>query len=183
MKSIDHDWVEDDLLDDEDEDALQDRYLTFCLAGNEYGITIEHVVEIVPLQPITEVPNMPPHVRGVINLRGRVIPVIDLRARLHFAERAYDDRTCIIVVHLRDEDVGMIVDRVADVLAIPAATIAPIPLLGEGTADRFLLGLGKLDGQVKVLLDADLLIFADHLPSLAGLAAAAGLTPDKEPFV
>ena len=90
----------------EEEDTQKDKYLTFHLAGEDYGIEIRYVIEIIGIQKITEVPDMPAFIRGVINLRGKVIPVMDVRARFNIEDRAYDDRTCIIVVNLDETEVG-----------------------------------------------------------------------------
>ena len=116
--------LNDDLLEDdyeEDEDTQEDKFLTFVLNREEYGIEIRHVTEIIGIQSITEVPDMPHYIKGVINLRGKVIPVMDVRLRFGVAEREYDDRTCIIVINIEEQSVGMIVDRVSEVLDIPKA--------------------------------------------------------------
>jgi purine-binding chemotaxis protein CheW len=154
-----------DLLDEEygeDEDTQEDKYLTFILNREEYGIEIRHVTEIIGMQNITVVPDMPSYVRGVINLRGKVIPVMDVRLRFGLGERDYDDRTCIIVINIDDQSVGLIVDRVSEVLDIPKGEIEPPPRVRKGESSRFIQGMGKAGGQTKILLHAYQLLFDEE---------------------
>ena len=111
--------------DDLDEDTMEDRYLTFFIGEEVYGLAIRNVTEIVGLQRITEVPDMPSYVLGVINLRGAVIPVVDVRLRFGIEQREADERTCVIVVQLEDISVGLIVDTVSEVIDIPGDNVAP----------------------------------------------------------
>ncbi|GBF35107.1 hypothetical protein DCCM_4230 [Desulfocucumis palustris] len=152
-----------DLLDDEDDDDMEDsqegKYLTFLLNNEEYGIEIRYVTEIIGLQNITEVPDMPSFIKGVINLRGKVIPVMDVRLRFGMEYRVYDDRTCIIVINVREQPVGLIVDRVSEVLDIPPGQIEPTPEIRKDRGNRFLQGMGKAGEEVKLLLDAEKLLF------------------------
>lgn len=150
--------LDDELLDDEDDDAILDQYLTFRLADEEYGLAISHVIEIIGMQRITEVPDVPPYVMGVVNLRGRVIPVMDVRARFGMPRRPYDDRTCIVVVDRQGAAVGAVVDRVADVVSIPGDSVDPPPTVHKGAGHRYVHGLGKIDGKVTILLDVDRLL-------------------------
>ncbi len=147
---------EDDLY--EDDDTQKDKYLTFHLAGEDYGIDIVFVTEIVGIQKITEIPDMPVFTKGVINLRGKVIPVMDVRLRFNMAERAYDERTCIIVVNINESIVGLVVDEVREVVTIPEAQVEPPPVTNKGQSSRYLKGLGKVDDEVKILLDAEKLL-------------------------
>jgi purine-binding chemotaxis protein CheW len=167
MKVSDNeDFSDDELLDEEDEDTQKNLFLTFRLGGEDYGIEIRHVIEINSVQKITEVPDMPAFVKGVINLRGQVIPVTDLRLRFHLEPRPYDDRTCVIVVRIEDTNVGLIVDRVCEVQSIPEEDLAPPPTLGQEGRNRYVLGLGKVGSEVKILLDVKKMLFAgeaDHL--------------------
>lgn len=151
--------VEDDRMEGEDEDTQQDRYLTFHLGDEDYGIGIEHVIEIVGIQKITEVPDMPGFVRGVINLRGQVIPVMDVRLRFGMEPRPYDDRTCVIVIKVGDTSVGLIVDTVSEVRNIPESQVSPAPSVNTGSGNRYILGLGKVGDEVKILLDVEKLLF------------------------
>lgn len=144
-------------LDDqayETEDTQKDKFLTFFLADEDYGIAIQHVIEIIGIQKITEVPDMPNFVKGVINLRGKVIPVMDVRARFRMPSQAYDERTCIVVVNVDDQSTGLIVDRVCEVADIPAENVEPAPGSGKGAASSYIMGLGKVGDRVKILLDA-----------------------------
>lgn len=151
--------LDDELYDDEGEDTQQNRYLTFHLGDEDYGISITNVIEIVGIQKVTEVPDMPDFLKGVINLRGQVIPVIDVRRRFHMDDRPYDDRTCVIVIKVRDANVGLIVDTVSEVREIPAESVSQAPNIGNGTSNRYIAGLGKVGTDVKILLDVDKLLF------------------------
>lgn len=157
---------DDDLLEeeyDDDEDTQEGKYLTFKLGKEEYGIEIRHVTEIIALQNITEVPEMPIYMKGVINLRGKVIPVMDVRLRFGLAERSYDDRTCIIVININDYSVGLIADRVSEVVDIPKEEIEPPPAIKKGVSSRFIQAMGKVGDQVKILLNADKLLFDEEI--------------------
>lgn len=162
MKTGEHDDIfEDELLDDEDDDDTQKNlFLTFRLGAEDYGIEIRHVIEINSVQKITEVPDLPAYVKGVINLRGQVIPVTDLRLRFHLEPRPYDNRTCVIVVKVDDTNVGLIVDRVSEVQSIPEEELAPPPKAGPDGSTPYILGLGKVGSEVKILLDVQKLLFA-----------------------
>lgn len=135
------------------EDSQEGRYLTFRLGREEYGIAICHVVEIVGLQKITAVPDMPSYIKGVINLRGKIIPVMDGRTRFGLEEEPYDDRTCVIVTDVADQVTGVIVDRVNEVLEIPAEQVEPPVTANGGGPESYVSGLGKVGNSVKVLLD------------------------------
>lgn len=141
------------------------KYMTFTLQDQVYGIEIRDVREIVDLQQITKVPGVPEYIKGLINLRGQVIPVLDVRLRFGVAAREYDSRTCIIVVEFDETMVGLIVDRVADVLIIPEDRIQAPPSSNNGESSQFIKGLGKIDNQVKILLDTEKLIARSAMPS------------------
>ncbi|MEE9553962.1 MAG: chemotaxis protein CheW, partial [candidate division Zixibacteria bacterium] len=141
----------------------EDKFLTFPLAEEEYGIDIRHVTEIVGIQNITGLPDAPLYVRGVINLRGKVIPVIDVRIRFAMEARDYDDRTCVIVVDVEDSSVGLIVDSVSEVIEIPKANIEPAPSVRNGKGSDFIWGLGKVDNEVMILLNTQALIYSSDL--------------------
>lgn len=144
------------------EDTLENRYLTFSLDDEEYGVEIRYVTEIVGIQPITDLPDTPLYLKGVINLRGKVIPVIDMRIRFRLDDREYDERTCIVVVNIRETSVGLIVDRVAEVLEIPEGNVEDPPNVEMGVASKFIFGLGRVEESVKILLDLDVLLFEDR---------------------
>lgn len=135
------------------------KFLTFLLDGDSYGLDIRHVTEIIGMHAITRVPDVPPYVRGIINLRGKVIPVMDVRARFGMEDREYDARTCIIVIHVSETEIGLVVDTVSEVLDIPDADIEPPPSIGRGTGG-FMRGVGKVGDHVKLLLDANKLLYA-----------------------
>jgi purine-binding chemotaxis protein CheW len=138
---------------------IEGKYLTFSLAKEEYGLGILKVKEIIGMMPITTVPRTPGFIKGVINLRGKVIPVIDLRLKFAMEEIAYTDRTCIIVVEARGQAgpvlIGIVVDAVAEVIHIKAADIEEPPALGARLATDYILGMAKMHGGVKILLDID----------------------------
>jgi purine-binding chemotaxis protein CheW len=151
--------LEDDLmLEEQQEDTQEGKFLTFSLGEEEYGIEIRHVTEIIGIQSITDLPDMPDFVKGVINLRGKVIPVVDVRLRFGFAERKYDERTCIVVVNISNMAVGLIVDSVSEVIDIPAQNIEPPPKINKGESSRFIKGLGKVGEEVKILLEIQQLL-------------------------
>jgi purine-binding chemotaxis protein CheW len=135
------------------------KYLTFGLAGEEYGIGILKVKEIIGMMSITTVPQTPEFVRGVINLRGKVIPVMDLRLRFGMNPIEYTDRTCIIVVEITGDtgtiQVGVVVDSVSEVLNINADSIEDTPTFGTNLNTEYILGMAKMEGGVKILLDID----------------------------
>ncbi|MDZ4859035.1 MAG: chemotaxis protein CheW [Candidatus Hydrogenedentes bacterium] len=135
------------------------QYLTFLLGAEIYGLAILKVQEIIGLMPVTKVPRTPHYVRGVINLRGKVIPVVELRTKFEMEQRADTNMTCIIVVQVassaKNVTLGIIVDEVAEVLAITADQLEPAPSFGNGVNTEFILGIGKAGAKVVVLLDVD----------------------------
>ncbi len=147
------------------EDTQEGKYLTFVLGTETFGLQIRYVTEIIGIQRITPVPDMPNYVRGVINLRGKVIPVMDVRLRFRMEGRPYDERTCIVVIDVRDTVVGLIVDTIQEVLEIPAQDIEDAHHFRKSYGNQFMQGLGKVNDSVKILLDAEALLFrdADHL--------------------
>ncbi len=152
--------------DEEDDDTQKDKYLTFHLDEEDYGLEIRHVKEIISIQKITDVPDLPDFVKGVINLRGQVIPTLDLRLRFGLPAKEYDERTCIIITHMNEIPVGVIVDTVNEVLDIPAEMIAPAPSVQKGTAHRFIQGLGRVGDEVKIILNAEKLLHEDEIEAL-----------------
>ena len=150
------------------------KYLTFTLAGEEYGIGILKIKEIIGMMPITSVPQTPKFVKGVINLRGKVIPVVDLRLRFAMEAIDYNDRTCIIVVEIggrgTDIVIGIVVDSVSEVLNIKSEDIEDTPTFGTTLNTDFILGMAKMEGKVKILLDIDAVLSAEDLDELAQAA-------------
>ncbi len=151
-------------------DVRTGKYLTFQLANEEFGIRVLKVREIMGLLEITAVPQTPPHVKGVINLRGKVIPVIDLRVKFGMPAVEYTQRTCIIVTQVQGENgptlMGTIVDGVSEVLNLTASEIEDTPDFGENVTGGYLLGLAKVKGKVKILLDIDRVLTAQELRHL-----------------
>ena len=162
------DIVTQDIFDQE-EDTQKGKYLTFSLGKEEYGIEIKHVTEIVGLQSITEVPELPGYVKGIINLRGKIIPVIDVRLRFKKEAREYNDRTCTIVIEVKDISVGLIVDTVAEVLSIGEENIVPPPKLNSSYHQKYIKGIGKAGNNVKLLLDCDKLLSDDEIEDFSKL--------------
>lgn len=148
----------------ENNTSMQGMFLTFSIAEVGYGIEICHVIEIIGIQDVTSVPDLPDHVIGVINLRGKVIQVVDVRRRFAMEEKAYDDRTCIIVVRIEDSLTGLVVDKVSEVVTIQPDQIEPKPRLG-GASSHYTKGLGKIESQVIILLDIGLLLEAEGFAS------------------
>ncbi len=169
------DEAEDLFDEEEDEDSQAGMFLIFHLGEEDYGLEIRYVIDIVGMQKITEVPDMPDFVKGVINLRGQVIPVMDVRVRFHMKPRAYDDRTCVIVVKIDDTSVGLIVDTVSEVHDIPEDQISPPPKVARGSSSRYIMGMGKVGEDVKILLDANKLLFDEEIAELQSAAAAAAV--------
>jgi len=163
---------EDDFFED-DEDSQKDKYLTFRIENEDYAIEIKHVREIIRIQKITEVPDMDDYVKGVINLRGKVIPLIDVRKRFRLTHREYDDRTCIIVVNMNEILTGLIVDRVSEVLDIPETQVDPPPNTGNAEECRFIQGMGKVNEYVKIILNVDKLLNEERFNTLKEMSEAS----------
>jgi len=143
------------------EDTLGDRFLTFQLDKEVYGIEIKNVIEIIGIQAITEIPEVPEYIRGIINLRGKIIPVMDVRLRFKKNFKEYNDRTCIIVVSINELSIGLIVDSVSEVISIPEAEIVAPPELGKD-GNKFVEGIGKFENEIKLLLDCEKLLTYDE---------------------
>jgi purine-binding chemotaxis protein CheW len=141
------------------------KYLTFALANEEYGVPVLRVREIIKMMDITQVPQVPAHIRGVLNLRGKVIPVADLRIKFGFATADSSPRACIIVVDVGLAGgrmmMGVIVDEVSDVLSIAADAIQPTPEFGDRVCTDYMIGMAKVKGTVKILLDLDRVLGTD----------------------
>jgi purine-binding chemotaxis protein CheW len=154
-------------------EARSGKYLTFQLGREEFGIRVLKVREIMGVLEITSVPQTPAHVKGVINLRGKVVPVIDLRLKFGLPPADYTQRTCIIVTQVKGESglilMGVIVDGVSEVLNLAPTDIEDTPDFGEEIAGDYLLGLAKVKGKVKILLDIDRVLSAQDLHHLKTL--------------
>lgn len=139
------------------EDSLSSKFLTFKIDNECYAIEISFVIEIINMLPITPVPGLPAYVKGIVNLRGRIIPVMDLRIRFNKSEIAYNERTCIVVASIDGMDIGFIVDSVAEVLTIPESDIVNPPAIKKDS-NRFVKGIAKVKDEIKLILDNQSLI-------------------------
>jgi purine-binding chemotaxis protein CheW len=155
-------------------DERAGKYLTFHLGEEEFGIRVLKVREIMGIQDITAVPHAPAYVKGVINLRGKVIPVLDLRLKFGLPDLAYSQRTCIIVAQIQGESglilMGIIVDGVSEVLNLTGAEIEDPPDFGAGLSTPYILGMAKAKGKVKILLDLDRVLSSQEAHGLGSLA-------------
>lgn len=156
-----------DMLEQE-EDTQKGRFLTFSLGKETYGIEIRYVTEIIGIQAITEVPELPEYIKGIINLRGKIIPVMDVRLRFKKEPREYNDRTCVIVVDIKNISVGLIVDSVSEVLTIPEQDIVEPPQMSKGFNNRYIKNIGKVGSDVKLLIDCEKLLTEDELEDISG---------------
>ena len=151
-------------------EGLAGKYLTFRLGEEDYGLEILKVQEIIGMQEITGIPRTPDFVKGVINLRGKVIPVVDLRLKFGMAEAAVSRKTCIIVVQVRQEGdrviMGIVVDEVSEVMEIGGQAIEPAPAFGTQLDTHFILGMAKTENAVKILLDLDRVLTRQELEAI-----------------
>lgn len=149
-------------------DTQQDKYVTFKSGNEYYGIKIEYVNEIIVFQEITEIPESEDYIKGLINLRGKIIPVVDVRLRFRQEPIEYNDRTCIIVLNVNDTVVGLIVEKIAEVVEIPEENILPSPTIGmpDKAQNVFVYAIGKVGDSVKLLLDPDKLLNDEDLTVL-----------------
>lgn len=161
--------IDQEILEIE-EDTQKGKFLTFSIGREEYGIEIKQVTEIIGIQSITEVPEMPVYVKGIINLRGKIIPVMDVRLRFRKEAIDYNDRTCVIVIDVMEIAVGLIVDKVSEVMDIADHDIVPPPQVGKDGHNRYIKGIGKVGSEVKMLLDCEKLLSDDDLETLSGIA-------------
>ncbi len=149
-----------------EEDTQKDRFLTFSLGKESYGIDIKYVIEIIGIQSITEIPELPEYVKGIINLRGKIIPVLDVRLKFKKEPKEYNDRTCVVVVDIKEVSIGLIVDSVAEVITISEEDIVEPPQLNKGFSNRYIKKIGKIGNEVKLLLDCEKLLTEDELDDL-----------------
>jgi purine-binding chemotaxis protein CheW len=154
---------------------MEGKYLTFTLAREDYGLEILKVREIIGMMDITAIPQTPAYVKGVINLRGRVIPVLDLRLKFEMPGAEYGERTCIIVVDARFDlgvvQVGVVVDAVSEVLNVTGEDVEPPPAFGARIDNSYILGLAKSKGAIKILLDIDRVLGSVELAGLAEMGS------------
>ena len=158
--------INNEELLEKQEDTQRGRYLTFNVGEETYGIEIGYVTEIIGMQPITKIPEIAEYIKGIINLRGKIIPVLDVRLKFKKDPIAYNDRTCIIVVETEDIMVGLIVDQVSEVITINDEDISPPPNNKTGIHNKYIKGIGKIDGKVKLLLDCKRLFDDDETAAI-----------------
>lgn len=152
---------------EEEVDLQADKYLTFLIEKQFYAFSIKDVIEIIEVQDITPVPEFPDYVKGIINLRGRIIPVLDVRLRFHKAEASYTERTCIIVVNIQGLDVGFIVDTVDEVIDIDKENISGPPMITSDRSTKYVVGVGKVNGRIILLLDSNKMLNESEIESLS----------------
>jgi purine-binding chemotaxis protein CheW len=150
-----------------EEDTQKGKFLTFSIGKEEYGIEVCYVTEIIGIQTITEVPELPDYIKGIINLRGKIIPVMDVRLRFNKESKDYNDRTCIIVIDIKEISIGLIVDAVSEVLSIPDSNIVSPPQVNRGIHNRYIKAIGKIDNKVKLILDCNKLLNDDEIENLS----------------
>lgn len=155
---------------DQEEDTQKNKFLTFQLGKEVYGLDIKYVTEIIGIHPITEIPEMPEYIKGIINLRGKIIPVMDVRLRFRKEEKAYNDRTCIIVIDIGHLSVGLIVDSVSEVITILDENIVAPPDLGNSQSNKYIKGIGKVGSDVKLLLDCNKILNDEEVQNLSEIA-------------
>ncbi len=141
-----------------DDKVEQNKYLTFLIGKEGYGISILNVVEIIRYIKITDIPDSVPFIKGIINLRDKIIPVMSVRLRFKLEEKEFDDRTCIVVVNIQGMSIGLLIDSVSEVLEIEEDRIESMPSFNNCDQKNFISGIGKVNDQVKILLDLDKLI-------------------------
>lgn len=147
----------------DEEDSQKNKYISFVVSQEEFAVEISYIIEIVGLQKIIQLPDMPDFIKGVINLRGKVIPIIDVRKRFKYNEITYNNRTCIIVVKISQNEIGLIVDEVSEVLDIPETQVSPPPQTGKSSKSRFIKGIGRVGEKVKIILDVDKLLSDEEI--------------------
>lgn len=148
------------------EDTQRGKFLTFSVGKESYGIEIKFVTEIIVIQEITEVTELPDYVRGIINLRGKIIPVIDVRIRFKKESKEYNDRTCIVVIDIKGTSVGLIVDIVAEIINIDDSDIVMPPDIKTGFQNSYVRGIGKTQDGIKLLLDCEKILNHEELEGL-----------------
>lgn len=163
-------------------DTQKGKYVTFK-SGNEYfGLKIQYVNEIIVFQEITEIPESEDYIKGLINLRGKIIPVIDVRLRFKQEPFEYNDRTCIIVINVKSTVVGLIVEKIAEVVEIPEENILPSPSIGHAdkSQNKYVYAIGKVGDAVKLLLDPDRLLNDEDLSMMEQASEEEALEAETE---
>lgn len=159
--------VEDTLINEEDTQI--NKYLTFGIEKDEFGIEIKFVREIIGMHPISDIPEMPDFIRGIINLRGQIIPIMDMRSRFKKITKDYNDRTCIVVVEIQDFLLGLVVDKVLEVINITEQDLVLTPEYKGGPRNDYIKRIAKVEGSVKLILDCEKLLKEDEMEAIEGL--------------
>ncbi len=166
--------MQEEVLQEDALDTEKGKYMTFKTNGEYYGVALKYVVEIVGIQKITAIPEVEDYIKGLINLRGKIIPVIDVRVRFRQEPFEYNDRTCIIIINVNGTLVGLIVETIAEVVNIDDSEIVPPPTLNpKNVKNQYVYGLGKVGDSVKMLLDPEKLIKDEELNFLEEVANEA----------
>ena len=160
--------------------AQEEKFLTFLTDGELFGIPISDVVQIIGMQEITPLPDFPDYAKGVINLRGNIIPVVDMRIRLKKPEIAYNENTCIIVTSIGDTYMGFIVDSVDEVANIGGDDISPAPVVSDRISNRYLTGIGQIDKKVVLLLDLSKILTQSEFQQVTQTVEQAVSAPEEE---
>ena len=154
---------------EEEVDMQSNKYLTFLIDRQYYAFTIKDVIEIIEVQAVTPVPEFPAYVKGIINLRGRIIPIIDVRLRFHKEEAEYTERTCIIVVNITGIDIGFIVDTVDEVIDLEDENISGPPMITSDRSTKYIIGVGKVENRIILLLDANKMLNEEEILTLSNM--------------
>lgn len=151
-------------LDIETEDDLTGKYLTFFIGEKTYGVELLHVLEIISIQTVTTVPSTPEYIKGIINLRGQIVPVIDVRLKFNMDEKDYDERTCIVVLNIDEMSVGLIVDQVSEVISFDNDHLSPLPEFGEVNTNQYIKSIARAKERLVINLDCEKFL-QDDMPA------------------
>lgn len=166
---------------DGEDDAQKGKFMTFRCGKESFAIEIKYVTEIIGIQNITAIPEVADYIKGLINLRGKIIPVIDVKVRFKQEPFEYTDRTCIIVINVKDTEVGLIIENIAEVVNIEEKNILPPPTIGQSQEqNKYVYGIGKIGDSVKLLLDPEKLIREEELTNLEQIAESAQEMSEEE---
>lgn len=144
---------ENSILSSEVLDELNGRYLLFYIGERLFGVSLALVLEIIQIQHVSYLPGMPQYIKGIVNLRGKVVPVIDVRLKFGIEERAHDDKTCIVVLDIHEMHIGLIVDSVSEVLTVENAQLSPPPSINSTNSVEYLASVTEMDGKVVLNID------------------------------
>lgn len=163
-----------------DDDNLENTYLTFAVGAERFALHVAHVTEIVRLQKVFAVPDVPSHIRGVINLRGKVIPLLDVRDRFGLEQVEYNDRTVVVVIEIADTPTGLVVDRVFDIAEIAPADVEPAPVTHQATRAPLVTSISKQGAQVTFIVDVATLVHTSALANAPAVVPAPGSPVPRE---